>query len=387
MTMTLAILTALITADAGTAAADTAKADKLWVYVGTYTAPGKSKGIYRYELDLTSGTLSGGEVAAETANPSFLAVHPTRKFLYAAGEVGNFNGKKTGAVSAFALDAKTGQLTPLNQQSSGGPGPCHVTVDPSGKCVLVANYTGGSAAALPVEADGRLRPPSAVVQHTGTGADPRRQEGPHAHSINVDKGARFAMVADLGLDKVMVYRFDAEQGKLTPNDPPAAALPSGSGPRHFAFHPDGRHAYVINEMGNSVTAFDYDADRGVLTPVQTVPSLPEGLTVKGNTTAEVQVHPSGKFLYGSNRGHDTIAVFRIDAATGQLTPAGEQPTGGKTPRGFGIDPTGRYLIAGNQDSDTITVFRIDPATGGLTPTGSPVKVFKPVCVKYVPKTS
>jgi 6-phosphogluconolactonase len=372
----LPVLAALLPADAP-------KPAPMWVFVGTYTGA-KSKGIYRYELDPASGRLSAGEVAAETTNPSFLAVHPTRKFLYAVGEVGSFGGQKAGAVSAFGLDAKTGQLTPLNQQPSGGPGPCHVTVDRAGKCVLVANYSGGSAASLPLEPDGKLRPPASVVQHSGKGHDPARQEGPHAHSINVDAGNRFAMVADLGLDKVFIYRLDAEACTLSPNDPPFAAVDPGSGPRHFAFHPDGKHAYVINELNSTVTAFDFDGNRGVLTPKQTVPTLPLGLKV-ANTTAEVQVHPSGKFVYGSNRGHDSIAIFQVDPATGQLAAAGHQPTGGKTPRNFGIDPSGTFLLAANQDSDSITVFRIDPATGGLTPTGQTVSVGKPVCVKFVPK--
>jgi 6-phosphogluconolactonase len=364
-------------------AADAPKAGPMWVFVGTYTGP-KSKGVYRCEFDPATGKLSDPELAAETANPSFLAVHPSRRFLYAVGEVNNFGGQKVGAVSAFGLDAKTGQLTPLNQQPSGGSGPCHLALDHAGRCVVVANYGSGSAASLPIDADGRLRPPASMMQHSGKSHDPRRQEGPHAHSANIDKGNRFAVVADLGLDKVMVYRLDPDRGTLTPNDPPSAEVTPGSGPRHFAFHPDGKHAYVINELASTVTAFTYDAGRGVLTPTQTVSTLPAGLKV-ANSTAEVQVHPSGKFLYGSNRGHDSIAVFRIDPQTGELTPAGHQPTGGKTPRNFGIDPSGAYLLAANQDSDSITVFRIDPATGGLTPTGQSVSVGKPVCVKFVPK--
>jgi len=258
-------------------------------------------------------------------------------------------------------------------------------VDRTGKNVLVANYGGGSIAALPIGPDGRLGPATSSIQHSGTVADPKRQGGPHAHSINLDAANRFAVVADLGLDKLFVYRFDPEKGTLTPNDPPFTQLERRSGPRHFTFHPDGRHAYVINEINCTVTALDYDAARGVLTPIGTVPTLPAGVEVKpGDSTAEVQVHPSGKFLYGSNRGNDSIAIFAIDAVTGRLTPVGHQPTQGKTPRNFAIDPAGRFLLAENQNSGTIVVFKIDPATGKLSPTGHSVEVPSPVCVKFIP---
>jgi 6-phosphogluconolactonase len=298
------------------------------------------------------------------------------------GEVSDFAGKKSGGVSAFAIDASTGNLTLLNQQSSGGTGPCHLVVDKAGKNVLVANYGGGSVAVLPIQADGRLSEATCFIQHTGKSVNPRRQEAPHAHSINLDAANNFAFVADLGLDKVLVYRFDAAKGTLTPNDPPAASVAPGAGPRHFAFHPGGRYAYVINEMGNTVTAFNYDAQKGVLTEIQTLSTLPQGYTEVSHT-AEVQVHPSGKFLYGSNRGHDSIAVYSIDQNTGRLTLVGISSTQGKTPRNFGIDPTGTFLLAANQDSDNIVVFRIDPQTGELKPTGQVVEVPRPVCVKFV----
>jgi 6-phosphogluconolactonase len=250
--------------------------------------------------------------------------------------------------------------------------------------VLVANYGGGSVASLPVGPDGRLAPASAAIRHSGEVVDPKRQGGPHAHSVNLDAANRFAFVADLGLDRVFVYRFDPQAGSLTPNDPPAARTAPRSGPRHFAFHPDGRRAYVINEINCTVTGFDYDPERGALTEFQTVPTLPAGVEVKpSDSTAEVQVHPSGKFLYGSNRGHDSIVSFAIDPASGRLTLIGHEPTQGKTPRNFGIDPTGRYLLAANQDSGTIVVFRIDPATGKLEPTGHTAEVPAPVCVKFL----
>jgi 6-phosphogluconolactonase len=333
-------------------------------------------------MDTTTGKLSHRALAAETKNPSFLAIHPNHKFLYAAGELENFNGKKSGAISAFAIDPKTGDLTLLNQQPSGGPGPCHVIVDREGKHVLAANYEGGSACVLPIRSEGGLGEASAVVHHRGSSVNKQRQEAAHAHSINLDAANRFAFVADLGLDKVMIYRYDAEKGKLTENDPPSVSVEPGSGPRHFAFHPDGRHAYVINELASTVTAMDYDPERGVLKPIQTVTTLPDGF--KGeNTTAEVQVHPSGKFLYGSNRGHNSIAAFKIDADKGELTPLGRQGQGIKIPRNFGIDPTGKYLLVANQDSNSMVVFRIDVETGELAPTETKVEVPMPVCVKMM----
>jgi 6-phosphogluconolactonase len=369
----------------GASADDRPAAAKYRVYVGTYTnGNSTSRGIYQFELDTVSGELTARGLACESVNPSFLAVHPSRRFLYAVGEVAEFGGEKTGAVSAFTIDAASGSLSLLNQQSSRGQGPCYVTVDRAGKNALVANYGSGSVACLPIGGDGRLAPASSFVQHHGASVDPQRQKEPHAHSINLDLANRFAVAADLGLDKLLVYRFDTGQGTLSPNDPPFTQVAQGSGPRHFAFHPAGRHAYVINEILCTVTAFDYDSERGVLGEIQTVSTLPGIPVAKGYSTAEVQVHPSGRFLYGSNRGHDTIAIFAIDAATGRLQPSGHQSTGGKTPRNFGIDPTGRFLLAANQDSGTVVVFRIDPQSGQLQPTGQKVEVPKAVCVKFVP---
>jgi 6-phosphogluconolactonase len=287
-------------------------------------------------------------------------------------------------VSAFSVDAKSGKLTLINQQPSEGTGPCHLVVDATGSNVLVANYGSGSVACLPIQDDGSLKKASSAIQHEGSGADPRRQQGPHGHSINLDRANRFAFAADLGLDKVFVYKFDAKTGKLTPNDPPAAVVKPASGPRHFAIHPSGKFAYVINEMTLTVTAFAYDGDKGVLTTLQTISTLPEGAEGNNFSTAEVQVHPSGKFLYGSNRGHDTIAIFAIDPETGKLTPVGHESTQGKTPRNFAIDPTGQYLLAENQQSGTIVVFRIDGKTGKLTATGQTLEVPNPVCIKMMP---
>ena len=365
------------------ATAKLAKSDQVLAYVGTYTGP-KSKGIYLCRLDLKTGSLTNLGVAAETVNPTFLALHPNGHFLYAANEISKWNGRGGGSVSAYAIEPETGKLTLLNQQSSVGSGPAHLTVDRAGKNVLVANYGGGSVAALPIKADGSLAESSSFIQHTGSSADSQRQTEPHAHSINVAPDNRFAFAADLGLDKVLVYQLDAKAGTLTPNDPPFTAVKPGSGPRHFAFHPSGRYAYVINEMLSTVIAFSYDASHGVLKELQTLPTLPENFTGK-SSTAEVQVHPSGKFLYGSNRGHDSIAVFAINERTGKLTCVEHQSTQGKTPRNFAIDPTGAYLLAENQGSDTVVVFRIDPKTGRLQPTGSVTSVPAPVCIKFLPR--
>ncbi|MEX0678643.1 MAG: lactonase family protein [Pirellulales bacterium] len=365
------------------AADDSAPPKECLVYVGTYTG-GKSEGIYAYRLDLESGKCTPLGLAAEVKNPSFLAVHPNKKFLYAVSEISDLDGKPTGGVTAFAIDAASGKLKRLNQQSSQGAGPCHLIVDRSGRTVMVANYGGGSIASLPIAEDGSVRPAASAIQHQGKSVNPQRQEGPHAHSINVDPANRFAVAADLGLDKLLVYRLDPSTSQLVPHDPAYATVKPGSGPRHFAFHPTSKFAYVINEIACTVTAFAYDPSRGELAQLETVSTLPEGETVRpGYSTAEVQVHPSGRFVYGSNRGHDSITVFAVDPSRGTLRFAQNESTQGKTPRGFGIDPSGRFLLAGNQDSDTITIFRIDDKTGRLLPTGEKLAVGSPVCVKFV----
>jgi len=357
-----------------------ATAQSVAVYVGTYTAGTESKGIYRFVLDLASGKLTPAGEPAATPNPSFLAFHPSGRFLYAVSETSDFEGAKAGAVSAFAIDAKTGALSPLNQQSSKGSGPCHLSLDKDGKNVLVANYGGGSVAVLPVQADGRLKPSSTFLQHLGSSVNPRRQSGPHVHSVNIDPTNRFALVADLGLDKVFVYRFEAGPGELMPHDPQSFNTAPGAGPRHLAFRPGGAHAYVINEMASTVTALRWDAANGELEEIQTLSTLPPGF-VGDNSTAEVVVSPDGRFLYGSNRGHDSLAIFAIDPSSGRLTPVGHQPTLGKTPRNFAIDPSGQYLLAANQNSDTLVVFKVDRASGRLTPVGTPLSVPRPVCVR------
>jgi len=352
-----------------------------WIaYIGTYTRQ-KSKGIYAYQFAAKTGKLTSIGLVGETVNPSFLAIHPNGKFLYAANEVGNYQGQPTGSLSAFAIDPATHQLKLLNQVSSKGSGPCHVALDHTGKWLFTANYNSGSVAAYPVRDDGSLGEASSFVQHAGSSADPQRQRGPHAHDITVSPDNRFVLVNDLGLDEILVYRLDPVKGMLTPNDPPFAKVAPGSGPRHFAFGKGGKFAYAINEMALTVTAFQYDAAKGSMTEVQTLTTQPEPFT-GAKSGAEIAVHPNGKFLYASNRGPDSIAIFRIDEKTGKLTALERVPTQGKTPRNFAIDPSGKYLFAANQDSDNVVVFRLDPATGHLTPAGNVLDVGAPVCVVF-----
>jgi len=362
-----------------TGAAAEPQAGSCLVYTGSYS-DAKAEGIQVFRLDLKTGALTKVGGASGVANPSFVALHPGGKFLYAVGETSEFAGKKVGAVAAFSLDDK-GVPTFMNAQSSEGQGPCHITVDRLGKHALVANYGSGSVACLPIEEDGKLAASSSSVQHKGSGANKSRQAGPHAHSINPDPMGRYVVAADLGLDKILVYRFDSIKGTLLANEPPAADVPAGSGPRHFAFHPSSRWAYACGEMTSTVIAFTYNPERGVLEQMQVLSTLPG--EVKGNSTAETQVSPDGKFVYVSNRGHDSVAVFAVDEATGKLKAVGHCPTGGKTPRNFGIDPSGAFLIAANQGSNNVVVFKIDPKTGMPSPAGHEVQVPKPVCVKFL----
>lgn len=353
------------------------------VYFGTYTGE-KSKGIYVARFDSTTGKLSEARLAVETRNPSFLAVHPNGKFLYAVGEVDNTHGQRAGAVIAYGFDPGTGSLTQLNQQTSGGAGPCHISIDATGKCALVANYGSGSIAALPVKPDGTLGEAATTIQHTGSSVNPQRQAGPHAHFICPSPDNRFALAADLGLDKVLVYQLDAATAKLTTNDPPFAAVAHGAGPRHLAFHPNGKFVYVINEMALTVTTFSYDAARATLFEEQTISTLPADYTAKGRDSgAEITAHPNGKFVYASNRGHNTIAVFAVDGQSGRLRLVQNWPSHHKTPRHFAIDPTGRWLLAENQDSDAVVLFAIDLQTGELKHTGRVLNVPTPVCAVFV----
>jgi 6-phosphogluconolactonase len=344
-------------------------------YIGTYTRANQSKGIYAYRFETASGKLAPLGLAAETPNPSFLAVHPNGRFLYAVNEQNN-------KVSAFAIDSSTGLLKPLNQLDSGGTGPCHLVVDKTGKWLYVANYNSGSVVAYAVREDGSLGQQSAFDQHSGSSVDPARQKGPHAHGTFLSPDNRFLLVPDLGLDKVFVYRLDLAKGTLPPNDPPFFKVTPGFGPRHLAFHPNGRFVYVMTEMGGKVVACRYDKARGTLEEIQTVDALPAGYTGQ-RSGAEIFVHPNGRFLYASLRVDNSIAIFSVDASTGKLTAAGRVSTGGKTPRAFAIDPSGAYLLAADQDSDCVVVFRIDSKTGALTPTGEKLDIPQPVSIVFV----
>ncbi len=370
---------AFITAAFLFAALSTVSAKSLPVYFGTYTSRGEnsSKGIYRSVLDLETGKLSEPVLAAEARNPSFLEIHPDGKFLYAVSESGG-----AGSVSAYAISSDTGDLKLLNQQSSGGAGPCHVSIDHAGRNVLVANYGSGSASVIPIKSDGRLGEPTSFVQHAGSSVNPGRQKGPHAHSINVSQDDRFAFVADLGIDKIMIYRLDIEKGTIVANSPGFVKVRPGAGPRHFAFGPKGKYAYVINELDCTVTAFAYEPASGILIERQTVTTLPNGFD-GSNSCAEVRVHPSGKFVYGSNRGHDSIVVYRVDPAKGTLTFVEHERADIKTPRNFNIDPTGRFCLVANQGKDSVVVFRVNQKTGALEPTGQKVSIARPVCVRFL----
>ncbi len=348
------------------------------IYIGTYTA-GKSKGVYLVRMDTQTGHLSQPELVAEISDPSFLAIHPSQKYLYAVSENDTFKGLKTGAVTAYAIDSATGKLSLLNQQSSAGAGPCHISLDKTGNNALVANYSSGSVAVLPIQEDGHLVEASCVIHHSGSSVDKSRQEAPHAHSVWFSPDNRYALSVDLGLDKVFSYKFNADAGVIQETGSVSSA--HGAGPRHLAFHPNGKYAYVINELNNTVTAMTYAAATGVLTPIESVSSLPRGHK-ETSYTSEILVHPNGKFLYGSNRIHDSIAVFSIDSETGKIKLLGTESTQGKYPRNFNIDPSGNFMLVANQNGDNIVAYRINTTTGALAPTGQTLLLEKPVCIKF-----
>jgi 6-phosphogluconolactonase len=346
--------------------------------VGTYTEKTGSKGIYAFDFDSATGKLTSKGVSAETLNPSWVAIHPSGKFAYAANEAG-----KQSTVTAFALDAKSGKLTQLNQLSALGEDPCYLSFDKTGKYLFAANYTSGNVVVFPILPDGKLGEHTANLKDAGSlGPNKQRQEGPHAHWVQVSPDNRFVFVSDLGLDAILSYRFDATKGTLTPNNPPAAKLTAGAGPRHVAFSPNGKFVYVVSELSNTVTAFSYDATKGTLNELQILSTLPADFTGR-NDDAEITVHPNAKWLFASNRGHDTIAVFAINPADGTLRHTGEFPTGGKEPRHFTTDPTGQYLLAENQNSNSIAVFRIDASTGALTQVSLADNIPSPVCLTFL----
>jgi len=360
------------------------------VFIGSYTEPilfgtgrilqGKGEGVYAYRLDESSGALESVGKTAGIANPSYLAFDPARRFVYAVNELKSYEGRPTGTVSAFAVDARNGELRFLNRQPTHGTDPCHVTIDRHGAYAFVANFMSGSVCVLPVSEDGSLEPACDLVQHEGSGVDPRRQSGPHAHSVTLDASGRFAFVPDLGLDKLMLYRFDPASGRLSANAPPWVELAPGAGPRHLALHPNGNFAYLVNELDSTVVALSYDGSRGAFRRLQTARTLPDSFAGE-STCADIHVHPFAPFLYMSNRGHDSIAIHRIDTRDGTLSDVGHEATGGRTPRSFAIDPGGRFLVVANQDSDTVASFWIDSRTGELRPTGNVATVPTPVCVK------
>jgi 6-phosphogluconolactonase len=356
------------------------------VYVGTYTA-GTSKGIYDYRFDPKTGQLTPIGVAAEVVNPSFLATDPQHRFLYAVTEMGQEHGpdasKKNGFISSFSIDRKTGALTFLNKIDSGGGGPCHLVVDKTGKMLFVANYGSGSVASFAIKPDGSIGERTGFDQHTGSSVDPARQKGPHAHAVVLSPDNRFLFVPDLGTDQIKIYRVDAAKGTFTPNDPPFATVKAGYGSRHFTFGRGAKFAYAVCEMGSSVAVFSYDRVKGSLTPVQTISNLPSDF--KGvNNSAEIEVDRSGRFLYASNRGNDSITVFAIDPVKGTLTNVQVVPTQGNMPRNFAIDPTGKYLIAANQKSNNMVVFAVDPKNGQLKPAGQTLDISSPVDILFVP---
>lgn len=377
-TLGLRAMQSCATAAAGGGAGD---GDRL-LYVGTYTTGGRSEGIYALRMARDSGALHGLNAVAATENPSFVAAAASGRTLYAVNEVAESGGRPTGGVSAFARDRATGALTPLGRRDSGGANPCYLTHDRSGRHLLVANYAGGSVAVLPVRADGGVGDATSVVQHEGRGADPTRQSAPHAHCIVPDPLNRFVLVADLGLDRVLVYRFDDRVGTLSPSAVTHGALAPGAGPRHLVFHPAGRVVYVVNELDSTLTTFRYDPDTGALGALQTLPTL-GAPSAQRNAPADLHLHPSGRFLYLSNRRAGDIAAFAIDPASALLSPLQHQSTGGAWPRNFALDPTGRFLLVANQRSDSIVVLRIDVDTGRLAPTGERIRVPAPSCIRFV----
>lgn len=358
-----------------------------FVYVGTFTnlkdGGHRSEGIYIFRLNGTESKLYPVGAVRGLLSPSFLALHPTGRYLYAVNEVKQFEGKIGGAISAFAIDRKTGGLTPLNRQFSRGADPCYVSVDKEGRWLLASNYSGGNAIVYPILPDGSLGKETAFVQHQGSGPNAVRQEAAHAHSIQMDPTNRFVLIADLGLDQVVVYRLDLQKGTLAPNNPPGAKLPPGSGPRHLVFHPNQSWMYVANELNSTVSVFACDLINGRFDLLQTLSTLPEGFSEE-NTVADIHLAHGGRWLFVSNRGHDSLASFAVDNLSGRLTALGHTPTGGQTPRNFNLDPSNNLLLAANQDSDSIVTFRLDAATGTLTRTGEVTAVPRPVCVVFLP---
>jgi 6-phosphogluconolactonase len=361
---------------ASTVAAGNLFATDCFVYFGVHRS-GPNIGLSLAHFDTETGALTKPQFLIEGKEPAFFTIHPDGRHLYTC------NSGAPGGVTAYEIEPHSGALRLLNQRPAGGADTSYISLDRTGRYALVANYDGGNIGVFSLKADGSLGERSAFVQHTGSSVNPTRQTHAYAHSILTDPNNRFAPVADLGMDKVFIYRFDPKNGSLTTNNPPFAAVAPGSGPRHIKFHPNGRWVYVINEMASTITAFKWDSAAGSLAEFQTISTLPAGFK-ETSTCAELEIHPSGKFLYGSNRGHDSLAAFAIDQTTGRLTPIGHVSSGGKTPRNFAFDPSGRWILCTNQDSDNAVVFRVDETTGRLTQTGPPVAVPSPFCERFLP---
>lgn len=351
------------------------------IYIGTYGK--KTQGIYAYRVDADMSNAIDLGLAAETINPFALAVTPDRHYLYATNMGHQYKGEASGSVTAFSINEKTGKLTTIDQIASEGADPAYISLDKTGHFAFIANYTGGSVAVLSINRDGSLGTVLSFHQHMGSGADPKRQAAPHPHSIGSSPDNRYVLSADLGLDKLFVYHFDQESGALSPDVPPYASLAPASGPRHFVFSPNGKFVYVIGEMSSTVTVLSYDGAMGTLRPVQTVSTLPKEF-VESNTGAEIQIANSGKFLYASNRGDDTIAVFTVDAESGKIAPIEYVPVGGKTPGMIALDPSGSYLLSANKDSDDVTIFRVNRRTGELTASGGPLSAPDPAYISIIP---
>jgi 6-phosphogluconolactonase len=350
-----------------------------FVYVGTYTRT-TSKGLYGYRLDAKTGQFAPIGLLAELPNPSFAVSDPRHRYLYSVTETGN-HGRSQGSISSFAIDPKTGSLKLLNKVDSGGGGTCHVALDNTGKTLFIVNYSSGTVASFAIKTDGSIGERTGFDQHTGSSVNPDRQKGPHPHEVVFSPDNRFMFVPDLGTDKVNIYRFDADKGTFSPSTTPFVSVKAGLGPRHLTFGRRGRFAYLVCEMGSSVVVFSYDPVRGLLTPVQTISTLPADF--KGeDASAEIEVDRPGRFLYVSNRGNNSITVFAIDPRHGTLMRVQVMPTQGKWPRSFAIDPTGKYLLVANQDSNQMALFAVDGKNGRLTPTGKLLDVASPVFVLF-----
>lgn len=377
-------LLAVNAANAQTIAAQDQK--NMLVYIGTYTSNSKSEGIYVYKLNLSSGQLSPHKIVKGAVNPSYLAIDKNHRYLYAVNETEEYEGEKSGAVSAYSIDEKTGDLTFLNKQPSFGGAPCFVSVSENGKFVLLANYVGGNIVNFPIEKDGKLGSAIDLKQHFGSSTNKNRQDAPHAHSITLDHKNNYAIACDLGIDKALIYKFDEKSGKLQTNDAQSFfQTKAGAGPRHFVFHPNQKFAFLINELDSTIISLGYDAEKGLLSEIQTVKTIPANYArAADNSGADIHISPDGKFLYGSNRGHNSIVCFKVNEQNGTLEYVENISTEGKTPRNFAIEPNGNFLLAANQNSDSIVVFRIDKTTGKLLKTGFTATIPKPVCIKFIP---